>query len=80
MNIELGDKLFEFSSEQDWINRAQRAWRCLGLRADEDTVCVDAIGRVCRIGRDFITATKDSAYPISIYLYRNDRYKREREQ
>ena len=75
MRVELGEKLFEFSSQQDWINRAQRAWNRLGLRADKDTVVIDTKGRICRIGRDFMIADDDSSYPISVYLYRNDRYK-----
>lgn len=77
MNIDLGDKLFEFTSQQDWINRAQRAWKQIGLSADYHTICVDATGRICRIGRDFRIASEDDAYPISVYLYRNDRFKKE---
>lgn len=30
MNIEVGKKLFEFKSKQDWINLAQRIWKQQG--------------------------------------------------
>lgn len=40
MNIELGEKLFEFLSKQDWINKANRIWRYHGVTpaGDEPTL------------------------------------------
>ncbi len=68
----------QFQSEQEWVNKA-RSW--LGgisgggmrYKPAEKTVCVDAKGRRCAIGRDFMQATKDGAYPVSAYpLFRLD--------
>ena len=69
--IKTGRKLFEFSSKQDWINRAQRVWRSNLVRSEE-TICIDQLGRICRIGKDFMSAERDSAYPIEVFMVRED--------
>ena len=62
MNIQTGEKLFEFRSKQDWINKASRIWRFHQVRS-ENTICVDQQGRICNIGAHFMTAERDNAYP-----------------
>ena len=71
MNIEHGEKLFEFRSKQDWINKAQRIWRLHEVRA-EHTVCVDQLGRICGWGKHFADAERDNAYPIEVFRLRQD--------
>ena len=71
MNIEVGEKLFEFKSKQDWINRAQRIWKQHRANA-QDTVCIDQKGRICGFGLHFITAEQDNAYPIEVFWMRAD--------
>jgi len=71
MTIEPGEKLFQFASEQDWINKAQRIWRFHDVRSD-DTVCVDQQGRICTIGLHFMAAERDNAYPIEVFMKRPD--------
>ncbi len=80
MNIELGEKLFEFRSKQDWINRADRIWRLHETNA-QHTVCVDQLGRICGWGKHFADAERDNAYPIEVFRLRadmtpNDQYNR----
>ena len=71
MTIKPGEKLFQFASKQDWINKAQRIWRFHGVRA-ESTVCVDQQGRICTIGLHFMAAERDNAYPIEVFMQRPD--------
>lgn len=65
--VVLGKKLFQFSSHQDWVNRAQRAWKTAGVRS-EDTICLDQKGRVLRKGLEFARADKEGAFPVDVYL------------
>jgi hypothetical protein len=71
VNIQTGPKLFEFASKQEWINKAQRIWRFHNVRGEE-TILVDRLGRIVRIGKDFATAERDDAYPIEVFLARQD--------
>lgn len=71
MNIEVGEKLFEFKSKQDWINRAQRIWKQYQANA-QNTVCIDQKGRICGWGLHFSTAEQDDAYPIEVFWMRAD--------
>ena len=71
MNIELGEKLFEFSSKQDWINRANRIWRLHETNAQRN-VCIDQLGRICGWGKHFADAERDNAYPIEVFRLRAD--------
>ncbi len=71
MKIEVGEKLFEFASKQDWINRANRVWRKHQINA-QNTVCIDQKGRICGWGLHFSIAENDNAYPIEVFLMRAD--------
>lgn len=71
MKIEVGEKLFEFRSKQDWINRAQRIWKLHEVRS-QNTVCIDQKGRICGWGEHFATAERDNAYPIEVFRLRAD--------
>lgn len=65
--VVLGKKLFQFNCHQDWVNRAQRAWKMAGVRS-EDTICLDQKGRVLRKGLEFARADKEGAFPVVVYL------------
>lgn len=69
--LKLGPKLFQFATFGGWVNHAQRAWKEIGVRSD-DTLCIDAKGRVCSIGRDFMIARDEGAFPVSVHLKRDD--------
>ena len=68
--IKTGKKLFQFESEQDWINKAQRIWKLNEITADK-TICVDKLGRICSFGLHFRLAKEDNAYPIEVFLLRD---------
>jgi len=69
--LKLGAALFHFVTFSSWVNTASHAWADLGVRAD-DTLCIDTKGRICAIGRDFATARDEAAFPITVYLKRDD--------
>lgn len=69
--IHLGPALFQFGSQGKWITHASTAWKNVGVRA-EDTLCIDAQGRICSIGRDFRVAHEDGSFPVTVYLKRSD--------
>ncbi len=69
--VAIGPKLFQFDSFLGWANHAQRAWKGRGLRSD-DTLCIDAAGRICRIGRDFMRARDEGKFPVTVHMMRED--------
>jgi len=71
MEIKIGKKLFEFVSMQDWINKANRIWIHHEISSDK-TLCIDQLGRICSYGLHFEIAKKDNAYPIEVFLLRDD--------
>lgn len=71
MKILHGEKLFEFCSKGDWINRAHRVWKFRQVDA-RHTICVDQLGRICAWGKHFDDADRDNAYPIEVFRLRED--------
>lgn len=69
--VQLGPKLFEFHSFSNWANHAQTAWKKAGVSVHH-TLCIDAKGRHCYIGRDFMIARDEGAFPVSVHLRRVD--------
>ena len=69
--IELGPLLFQFDSFSGWVNHAQKAWKRAGVSSG-DTVCLDAAGRICLIGRDFMKARDEGMFPVVVFLVRDD--------
>jgi protein gp37 len=69
MPFDSSQEFCRFDSEQQWVCKA-RSW--LGgisgggtkYKAAEKVVCVDAKGRWCEMGRDFMRATAEGAYPV----------------
>jgi len=67
--VQVGEKLFEFSSQQDWVNKGPNIWKRHQVRG-EDVLVVDQLGRTCRIGQHFREAEEDGAYPIEVFRHR----------
>mgnify|MGYP000408478291 CR=1 FL=1 len=67
----LGPKLFSFTSFAHWVNHAQHAWRDAGVSVHH-TLCIDAKGRHCFIGRDFMIARDDGSFPVTVHWRRED--------
>lgn len=68
MKIELQvmEEMFAFTSEQQWINKAQSWFRNSGVPKGH-YICTDAKGRICTIGKHFMRATAEDTYPITCY-------------
>lgn len=64
--MQLGHELFSFTSEQHWINKAQSWFANCGYDR-KDYIAVDSIGRVCVKGLEFMRASKENTYPITVY-------------
>ena len=65
----------QFDTYKDWINHAPRALTGVqfstgGFGADGrgvPAVCIDAKGRRCSIGKDFMNARDEGAFPIRYF-------------
>ncbi len=68
--VSLGEELFSFPDFNSWVNQASRFWRSLwrshGVRA-VDTLCIDAEGRVCTKGVEFMRARDEGSFPVKVY-------------
>jgi hypothetical protein len=69
--VMLGEKLFEFTSKQDWVNKGPRIWRVYQA-TDGRAISIDAKGRIVQTGAEFARAEKDGAYPVSVYRVQLD--------
>jgi hypothetical protein len=59
----------EFASFADWVNAASRRLTgCYGSMGQEvPAICVDALGRRCSIGADFMRARDEDAFPVRYF-------------
>lgn len=64
--IKIKREMFSFSSEQDWINRARKAFANCGI-SPTCYIALDAVGHVMWNGKCFSEATKKGAYPVTVY-------------
>jgi hypothetical protein len=71
MEIQLGREVFMFDGFNHWCDTASEKYKAARLTSS-NTVCVDAKGRICAWGEHFMQASKDRAYPIRVYLLRDD--------
>lgn len=71
ITVSLGEKLFEFSSQQDWVNKGPRIWRIHQV-TDGRAISIDKLGRICQCGAEFARAERDGAYPICVYRLQPD--------
>lgn len=75
MNIEHGEKLFEFASFADWCNTAKSKFFTAKVSGD-DVICVDRRGRLCGWGKHFMQARDEDTFPVEVYRLRADMNKR----
>ncbi len=64
--IQVGPELFTFSNVTNWCNKAQSRYRECGLPLHK-TVAIDAKGRICVSGLEFMRAGQDETYPITVF-------------
>lgn len=67
--VRLGRELFRFDSFPEWVNKAQSrfATYAAGIPSAQ-YVCIDATGRICTIGKHFMSARDRNAFPVIVYL------------
>ena len=66
ISVQLGPKLFSFRDEQDWVFNAKKRFQNCGVPKGS-YIAIDAVGRVCTKGREFMRATSEDTYPITVY-------------
>lgn len=71
LSLLCGQKLFSFNSFEEWQSREQCIWRSHGVDK-EMTLCVDQRQRPLTAPDHFRTARDDNAYPVHVYLLRED--------
>jgi hypothetical protein len=59
----------QFDTFEDWVNHASRALTNVQGRVGEDlpAFCVDAKGRRCHVGKDFMLAHDEGAFPVRYF-------------
>lgn len=66
ITITVGEEVFEFSSFNDWVNYAPGRFQRHNVGAS-NTICIDAKGRVCLSGGEFMRARDEEAFPVRVY-------------
>jgi len=67
LNIEFdGRELFRFASHGEWVAKAS-SWFVRNNVDGRDVICVDSLGRVCRVGRHFARARDEGTFPVIVY-------------
>jgi hypothetical protein len=69
--VTLGPEVFRFTSHQEWVNKAQSWFRNrmpIEAQRSRRYLAVDAVGRVCMIGRDFMRARDEGTFPVMVCL------------
>jgi hypothetical protein len=67
--VRLGPHLFSFASFDEWVNHAQSRyhWAYQKGYAEHEVVAIDAAGRVCAAGLQFMRARAENLFPVSVY-------------
>lgn len=71
IQVALGPKLFSFNSFAEWVDYGQHIWKQHGV-SSRDTLCLDQMGRICAWGRHFMAARDDDAFPVDVYMLREE--------
>jgi len=66
IEIEVSEAKFEFASISDWRDRAESLHSAHDLSM-YNSIAIDALGRICSLGRDFLRAQTEGAYPVKVY-------------
>lgn len=64
--IQLKREMFRFSSQQNWVNNAQRVFADCGVYK-HNYICLDSAGNVCTSGQQFMEAKANDNYPVIVY-------------
>lgn len=72
MEIQVGPLLFQFDSKLQWVQKAQSWYRHSGVKSSR-TIAIDAAGRICTHGREFMRAEEEGTYPIRVYSIEAER-------
>lgn len=65
--IQVKREAFRFTSYQNWVNKASIWYLTYRPLDRKKLIAVDAVGRVCWIGSDFMQARDENALPIVVY-------------
>ena len=65
ITVTVGEFIFEFETFTDWVNHAASWFR--SVRHPDAAMCIDAIGRVCKTGREFMRANDEGTFPVKVY-------------
>lgn len=66
LRIKVKRELFSFRSQQEWVNKAKSWYANCGVRQGH-YITVDANGHVMHMGKCFMEATRQNAYPVTVY-------------
>lgn len=66
ISIKVKRELFSFSSEQHWICKGRSWYANIGVQKGR-YITIDANGHVMHMGKCFMEATKQAAYPVTVY-------------
>jgi hypothetical protein len=66
ITVQVGEVLIEFTSFQQWVNKAKSWFRNLGMSSCQ-YICLDNVGRVCTCGKQFMQADREGTFPIRVY-------------
>jgi len=67
MKIEIEvEELFGFTSYQDWVDHATERFANANVDGRR-AICIDAKGRLCYVGKHFMIADKENAFPIKVF-------------
>ena len=67
LSIVVGEELFAFASFEQWVNKSAdwfRSYRVLS----RNTLCVDAVGRICLCFKQFMRARDEGTFPIRVFM------------
>ena len=66
VEVVLGDELFAFSSFVQWVNKAG-SWYSQYNANKTNSITIDAVGRICMIGKQFMIARDEGTFPVKVY-------------
>lgn len=64
--VVVGDALFNFTDFDNWCDTARVKFAQAGMTW-KDVLCVDAFGRICLKGKEFMRARDEGAFPVTVY-------------
>ena len=71
LELQVGPELFRFETFSRWVSKAPGWFKRAGY-TQHQYVCIDAAGRICTSGNQFMRADMEGTFPIVVYLIDND--------